>query len=261
MSRFEEVEIIAPIEDNGAIPVNIQDQYTPPVDAYFSQEVSSFTLAANTGESTLTTLVYTFTVTPGHGIAVDDVILLLDTADSRILQAAVTVVATNTITIDRPIDHTFPSASTLGKIVNINMAVDGSVTPQIFAINAGAIDFDIIRFILTMTDGSAMDYSTFGGMDALENGLVLRTVNGFQKTIFNFKTNKDIAQFCYDEKYADKAPSGEYGLAARGTFGGRDKHGVVLRLSGSTQLQWVVQDDLTDLITLEIIAQGHEVVN
>lgn len=258
-SRFA-VTIVSPLESNGAIPINVQDQTTKPMDALFSQALSNFTLAADTGISTVTTLVYDFEASGGHGISPNDELLLLDTVANRVLQCVALSVAVDTITIDRPIDHVFPSATTLGRIVTTNMNVDGSVTPQIFSVRAGAIPTDYVRLLLNATNNQAMDYSLFCGRAALDRGLVFRIVNSFQKTVFNFKTDGDIGQFAYDIKYADRAPSGQFGMATRLTFGGQDKHGVVLRISGDDVLQWVVQDDLTSLITLRVAGEGHEIL-
>lgn len=255
-----DVSIVSPLESNGGIPVNVLDLTTKPLDALFSQSVSNFTLASDTGVSTVTTMVYDFEASGGHGISADDELLLLDPAANRVLQCVALGVAVNTITIDRPIDHVFPAASTLGRIVITNMNVDGSVTEQIFSVRAGAIPTDYVRLLLTATNNSAMDYSLFAGEAALTRGLVFRIVNGFQKTVFNFKTDADIGQFAYDLRYADKAPAGEFGMATRITFGGQDKHGVVLRISGDDVLQWVVQDDLTGLITLRVAGEGHEIL-
>lgn len=255
------VSIVSPLESNGAIPVNVQDGTTTPLDSLFSQSISNFSLAVDTGVSTVTTLVYDFTAAGGHGIAPNDELLLLDTAANRALQCVALAVAVDTITIDRPIDHIFPVSTTLGRIVTTNMAVDGSVTPQIFSIRAGSVPNDYVRFLLTATNNTAMDFSLFAGMAALTRGLVFRIINDFQKTIFNFKTDGDIGQFAYDIRYADKAPAGEYGLAARITFGGQDKHGVVLRISNNDVVQWVVQDDLTSLFTLKVSGEGHETLD
>lgn len=255
------VSIVSPLESNGGIPVNIQDQTTKPLDSIFSQQISNFSLAVDTGVSTVTTLVYDFTAAGGHGISPNDELLLLDTAADRALQCVALAVVVDTITIDRPIDHVFPAATTLGRIVTTNMAVDGSITPQIFSVRAGSVPNDYVRFLLTATNNTDMDFSLFAGLAALTRGFVFRIVNNFQKTIFNFKTDGDIGQFAYDIKYADKAPAGEYGLAARITFGGQDKHGVVLRISGDDVIQWVVQDDLSSLITLRVAGEGHETLD
>ena len=256
--------VLAAVENNdgqGCLAVCVQDQVTETQDALFNQQTGTFTLAADTTASTQTTLNYTFTATGGHGLVVSDEILLLDTIADRALQSVVVNVATDTITIDRPIDHAYPSATTLGRIVTSNMAALGSlVAPQIFTFRTGTDAVDVTRLILTMLGGStAMDDGKFGNIPALTNGLVLRVYNGLHKTIFNFKTNSDIKQFCYDVNYSDNAPAGSTGLSARITFGGQDKHGVVIRVSGDEVLQWVVQDDLTGLTSMVGSVQGHKV--
>jgi len=263
VNGYTNMEVIPgnPRESNGAIPVNIQDQTSEPVDSFFNKEISPFSLAAPTSVSTKDVLVYTFTAAPGHGIVLFDEILLLDVIADRVLQCIVVDVSGDVITIDRPIDHIYP-ITTLGRVVICEMAVAGSLAdPQIYTFRAGTNPVDVTRLLLTGLDGSSMDYSSFLGMPELDNGLVLRIVNGFQKTIFNFKTNRDIVQFCYDVNLEGKAPSGQFGFSARITFAGQDKHGVAIRISGESALQWVVQDDLTPLISLASSAQGHRVTD
>lgn len=245
-----------PVESNGAVPINVQDQTTPPLDALFARSLSNFTIAVQIIPSGLTALTYVFTADAGHGIAPSDEILLLDEAENRSFFAMVITVAVNVITVDRPIDHAYPITS-LGRIVQTNMNVNGSITPVIYTIRAGSVPTDVVRFIMTMTDASAMDYSTFGGLPALTHGLVMRIYNGFQSTVFCFKTNGEISQFCYDIDFAIKAPAGNFGLGARISFGGTDKHGVVIRIQDDDVIQWVVQDDLTGLLTLRVAAEGH----
>jgi len=250
-----------PQESNGGVPVNIQDQTSEPIDSLFNQSVSNFTIASDTTPSTSTVLNYDFTATAGHGIVNGNEILLLDVVGDRAIQAIAVNVAVNTITLDRPIDHIYPAASTLGRIVVSDMTVNGSLTPQIFTFRTGTASVDVTRILLTGLDSSSMDFSTFLGQAALTNGFAFSVVNGFQKTIFNFKTNRDIAQFCYDVNLEARAPSGQYGLSARISFAGTDKHGVALRLSGDDVLQWIVQDDLTGAVALRASVQGHKVVN
>lgn len=258
------VSIISPIENNGALPVNIQDQNTPTIDSYFLQSISNFTLASPTVASGITqgSLVYDFTATTGHGLANGDEILLLDTASNTDFYATVILVSTDTITLDRPIEFLFPTATTLGRIVTSEMAVNGAITEQIFTVRAGVVPFDITRIIMQMTHATAGDDGKFGGITAITRGIVFRIVDlsePHQESIFNFKTNGEIRAFCYDVAYSDKAPGGENGTGARLSFAGQDKHGVTLRISGSDVLQWVIQDDLTGLSSFKVVAQGHEV--
>jgi len=242
------------------IDVNIQDQHTPSVDTYFLQQTANFTLSADTPISTVTTLEYDLEATAGHGLIVGNEILLLETDGDRSFYAEVKNVVTNTITLDRPIDFVYTAASTLGRIVSSEMAVDGSVTPQIFTIRGGAlVAHDITRLFLTMLSGSSMDDGKFGSLTALTNGVVLRIIDGYQENILNLKTNNDIKQFCYDLKYSSKAAAGTYGLSSRMSFGGQSMHGVTIRVKGTDALQWIVQDDLTGLVSLKASAQGHHV--
>jgi len=242
---------------SGSTNSSIIDDDTEPIDTYFAESLSQFTLAADTVASGLlaASLVYDFTATAGHGIVATDQIVLIGTDRSFI--AYVTNVAGDVITVDTPIDFVFISGST-GLIVNTNMAVDGSVTPRIFKVQAGVTPVFFRRFIMTITDGSSMDDSKFGGIPALTNGLVIRIVNGFQKSIINVKTNSDLRQWAYDLQYADKAPAGVYGVSSRLTYAGKEKHGVVLSVSGTSEIQWVVQDDLTGLLTLYQSAMGNK---
>lgn len=251
------------IEANGGSAVNVQDQTSEPIDTYFAKFISNFSIALDTVASgvTVVSLSYAIEAVPGHNISINDEILLLDVVGERVFLCKVLDVVTNTITVDRPIDHTFPATATLGRIVTTNMAVDGSSDPQIFSTRAGATPTDYTRFMMTIISNTIMDDGKFGSLAALTRGLVFRVVNSFQKTIFNFKTNGDISQFCYDIRYSDKAPAGSYGFNARISFGGQDKHGVVLRIQNSDVLQWVIQDDLRDLDSLRISAQGHFVID
>jgi hypothetical protein len=249
-------------EPGGDASVIVGDQTTEPIDNLFLRSVATFTLDADTtvsGESA-GELVYTFEATTGHGLAASNEILLLDTTADREFYAIVTNVATDTITVDRPIDHIFPSATTLGREVSSNMAVDGSTTPVVFTARAGSTPWDITRLLIYMECNSSLDNSKFGNLTALGNGFVFRTFDGINKTIFNFKTNGDIAAFCYDSTIVPKSGGGNDSLQARVTFGGQSKHGTVLRIRGDDRLQWIVQDDLSTggILKLQVILQGHK---
>ena len=249
------------LESNGASPVNIQDQTTSPLDAKFAQQLSAFTLAADTVPSGQTSIVRTFPVNPGSGILAGDEIFLFDVAGDIAMFSEVLSNVADTITVDRPVDHVFPALTTLGQIVNTNMAIDGSIDEQFFTLRAGTSPVDVTRYLTSMILSSSGDDSRFGNLPALTRGVLLRIYNGTKRTVFNFKTNGDIKNFCYDVAYSDKAAAGQYGLSSRITYGGPSKHGVVQRISGTEVIQWIAQDDLTALITYTNVAQGHNVFN
>lgn len=244
----------------GGTEVFVQDNDTEPVDLYFHNVLSTFTIATNTTASGLTqgALNYDFIATTGHSITSGAEIILKDT--DNLLFGEVMTVSGDTITLDRPIDKIYVASTTTGEIVTTNMNVDGSSTEQIFNIEAGATPIFIRRFIVTMTQASpaTMDDGKFGGITALTRGCVFRIVNSFQKTILNIKNNGDFAQWSYDTTYTDNAPQGQTGFRCRTTFGGADKHGVILEIKDDDELQWIVQDDLTSLTTLKISVQGNK---
>jgi len=246
-------------QTNGNVDVQLGDQHTPPIDSLFAKEVSSFSLTASTSVSLKTTLSYQLTAAAGHNITSTSEVLLLDTAANRSFFAGVVTATTSTITVDRPIDHSFPVAS-LGRRVSTNMAVVGTTTPQIYTVRAGRVPVDITRIIIAITDSTAMDDGKFGGIAALPKGIVFRILNSYQKTIFCFKTNGEIKQMAFDGNYQTgvSGPLGTESFISRITFAGTEKHGVVLRVADDDVLQIIVQDDLSALGSLKVSAQGHE---
>ena len=254
MSYAESTIIKSPIEANGALPVNIQDQHTELVDLYFHVDEASFTFA-----SAVTIGDTSFTATAGHGISIGD--LLQVYGQGRLSQFEAINVVGDVITVDTPFDCSFTTecAATRGPY---NLNLDGSSTMIEAHIDPpDGVEYDIVRIIIYIQDGTAMDDALFGGLTELTNGIVLRTVNGITKNIFNVKSNGELALRAYDTIYTTKAPAGSYGLRCRRTFGGQDKNGVTIRLNGSSgdRLQLLIQDDLTGLEAFKVVAQGHVV--
>ena len=243
------------------VDVNIQDQHTPPIDSLFLRKLTPFTLSADTVASgkPAASLVYNINVTSGHGLVAGSELLLLDVVSERDFYAVVISSTATAAVLDRPIDHLFPAATTLGRIVSSNMNVNGSVTPVEFSLRAGTIPRDITRIIFTFTGTTIMDDGLFGSITALTRGLVFRIVNSYQRTIFCFKTNGDVKLMAYDGDYGTgiSGPNGTDSFSSRITFGGQTKHGVVLRISTGDVLQIVVQDDLRAMSSCRVSAQGH----
>lgn len=249
-----------PTASDGNLAVSNQSATTPPVDAIFARPLSTFTIATDVTASTVSTLNYDFVAGAGHSIVIGNEIVLQDLNSDRSFFAVVLDVVTNTITVDRPIDFAFPSATTTGTRVNTNMAVNGSSTPVIYNLYFGGSMIDMTRMIVKLVDDAVMNTATFGGIAALTRGIVFRS-NRIAQTIFNFKTNGDIQSFCFDAEYTEDGlpgPSGIQGLALRITFGSIGKHGTIFQAEQPTDLQWIVQDDLTDLESCRVIAQGRE---
>lgn len=263
MADFQEVKIkdssgnIWELESNGAMPINIQDQHSTAIDFFFRQVLNTITLS-----STVTIDTYTCTLVAGHSVTVGDTLVFKE--GTHFFQCQVLVVATNTITVDRPFDFAFTAAAT-GQRCNVNMAVDGSVTPVIFFITPAnlSLDIDINAIIFHMEDNTAMDSSTFGGITALTRGVVVRSINGIHKCHFNVKSNGEFGHHCSLVEFDQKAPAGAYGIRAVKTFNGQNNDGVSIRLNSATsdQLQIIIQDNLTGLTEFHAVAHGHVVTN
>ena len=77
------------------------------------------------------------------------------------------------------------------------------------------------------------------------------------------KTNYDLAKFAYDWKpYQSINPAqGQDGFNWRFSLGGLDKHDAVSRVEGGDigTLEWIVQDDLTQIVILESVGANSEV--
>lgn len=165
----------------------------------------------------------------------------------------------NVLVLDRPI----PVILHVGHVVEtvgINLAVDGTLAaPKIFYVAPPAgVVWQVTRMILSITDATAMDDGTFGGMAALTNGVVVRGLNnGAYRNGACWKTNADIANSMYDYAYVPKPPAGTgYGDRGRWTFTASE---IVQELVGDTgdQLQILVQDSLSSLVTFTVLAQGR----
>lgn len=233
--------------------VYIQDQTSDIVDYYITRQIRALTLVTAIIDTR------TVTVTDATGVIVGNYLCLQ--SGVRAFQARILAINGNVLTIDSPLDFTFPVDSVAAE-TSPDMNVDGSVTPVIFELKPGAgVQWDVTRILIVILDEVAMDDGKFGGITALTNGCVLRKADTVHHKIFNIKTNGAMAQRMYDVQYADKAPAGQYGLRARRSFAGQDKNGVVIRLDGDNEesLQMIIQDNLTGLLSFRVIAQGHVV--
>lgn len=241
------------VDEGGAISVNVQDQTTTIVEFFAREILNTVTLAANAVAEAKT-----ITLSPGHNVVTGDVIVLKE--GSAFFQAKVTNVATNVITLDSPIDFAFTTAA-IGQRCNINMNVNGSVTPRIFFISPVnlTVDVDITAVTFHIDDNAAMDTTTFWGIPKLANGVVLRRKDGVLKNIFNVKSNGDFAHHCDAPEFYSKIGGGEYSIVAKKRFSGQHNNGVALRLlsASADELQVIIQDDLTGLAEFHAIMQGH----
>ena len=249
--------------------VFIQDQATEVVDLLLGQILDTVTVLSPVTLFDTTIDIETTGHVPTH---LNDEFLCLkeDLAFNQTKIIGVTLIAGNqyTLTLDTPLDYAFGVESGCS-VINVNMAVDGSTTPVVFAVSPADLtpttQWDITRILGSMTHSGTPDDGKFGGIAALTKGVYSRVVNGTVKNGFNAKTNGEFALRMYDVAYASAPPTGLEGTRFRRSINGPDKNGVVLRLDGAeiaedaAQLQIVIQDDLTGIATFYVVVQGHVV--
>jgi hypothetical protein len=254
---------------DGSLDVRNQDQTTPDISFYLAQILDTITILANTAVDDETLDVETTGSTPVVG---NYVCLKEGTAFLQVEIISVTPISGNqyTIGIAIPLDFAFTTAGGCS-LQNVDMNVDGSVTPVLFKVSPSGLDdgteWDITRMIIIATMTSAGDDGKFCNLSALTNGVYFRTKDGITQNLFNAKENADFAEEAAgDLNYQVRSGGGgTHGMRGRITFNGQDKRGVVKRLAATTndEFQAFVRDDLVDvsLIKLRVKLQGQVVLN
>lgn len=244
-------------ETSSSQDVNIQDQHTPVIVAFFSNEIASSTLA--TSPTAIDDL--TFDVADATGFLADHHLSIFDVTANRFYLATILNVTDDTITVDTPLDFAYSIGSfvTAGET---NLNVNGSSTPIIYGLRnteeAIGSAFDITIMIFTCLTDTAVDLSKFGDIAALTNGLVLRKKNDVYMNVFNIKTNGDMANLMFfDPQTATNPAQGQDGFIGIMTFAGQSEIGVTIRLEPGEDVQLIIQDDLTGLTSFSVIAEGH----
>ena len=254
---FFNVKIIEPIESNGGIPVNIQDQTTRPLDLFFLQALTGPTTLATNASFNDTTI----TVNSSTGCSVGDYLAIF--SDTFYFGEIISI-SVNDIELDTPLDEEFVATSNV-ICATREMNVNGATTTQIFQVRgpgtAQNFSIDITRIILEMTCTDPPEWTDFcdiaGGLDY---GIVLRKQDGDSWNIWNVKSNAEFANLMFDLNVLEQTrPFQVNGLVGRYTFAGQDKHGVAVRLEPGDYLELWIQDDLSSLLSFRIIAEGHVV--
>jgi hypothetical protein len=240
--------------------VVIQDQVTPPVIAKFNNVQAGTTLAIATSIDDKS-----ITVADSTGFIIGSYVVMYSTDIDRYYVGYVLGVSGNVLSLDTPFDAVYPAGSIVASSIT-NMAIDGSVTPQVFGLRGTPVEnplnlvFDITRIIFHCITDGLVDLSKFADIaGGITNGLVLRRRNGEYGNIFNVKTNSDLAGIMYDfaVEQADNPAQGQNGFYCRLTFAGQSKLGVSVRLAEGEDLEFIVQDDLSSITLLEVVAEGH----
>lgn len=247
---------LLPTDVRGNVEVSLQDQFTPILELPFVQATGvSSTVSIATAVSDTS-----FTVADSTGFVDGDIVGLFTADGLFYFGTQLGAPVGNVISIDTPIDDIFGIGSIVLRLTN-EMAVDGSVTTQIFQIApiglTSAVEIDITRVMGYLQYATVGDDSNFGNLGALTKGIVLRKNNGVMNNIWNAKSNGDLALTSFDFRYSERAPAGSFSARFRNTFAGQDKHGVTIRLEPGDILELLVQDALQTLESFRMNAQGH----
>ena len=243
--------------------VFLGDQTEGVLDVPFLQQLSTPTLAADTVIDSRD-----ITLTAGHGLTGADAGKVVELADitngSYFMQCDITGVSGDVVTLDCPVNRIYTTTESLVAVSNADMNIDGSTTPVIFSVLPfSAQAGHMTRMICEMRDAADMDFTTFGGIPELTNGVVVRINNGdgTYRNLYNFKSNGDIIEQCFDHSFLlPKAGNSIRGFTTRLTWAGQSKRGVTISLDGSKNesLELIVQDDLTGLDRMHWTCNGHE---
>lgn len=244
----------------GNVDVNIQDQWTPALIVNFSKVLGEIPLSANVaiGDRTIT-------VTDGSGVSVGNYISITNLRSNRFMIAYVIAKNVNQLTLDVMVDFAFQAGDSVAYRTT-QMAVDGSVTPQIFSVRGTltqdielAIDITKIKF--TCRSVNAVDLSKFGDLTALVKGIQLRRIDSYVSNVVCVKNNQDFANFGDFTVYSATNPAqGQNGFECEIIFNGLDNLGVVHRIGKNEDLQIVIPENLAGLTSLRCVAFGHVVV-
>lgn len=246
---------------NNGLDVNVQDQSTVTLDSRMLQASGSpFTLNAST-----TAGATTFVATAATGLVAGDAIFFAEGNRSYTGEvSAATGGAPDTVTVRVPIPIVFTASAYVTKVLDdMSASSTGTIaSPDIFVVaNDGTVSIDVTRILLKMVTTSTPVLTDFGDIaGGLTNGCVLRkfnSANSNYQNIAHWKDNSDIAEYMYDMDILTALGVGNDGLKGRMSFGGQDKHGVVIRLEAGDKLQLLIQDDISALTSFRIMVQGH----
>jgi len=247
------------LENDGSIPVTLQDPTTPPFIIYANKITNATTLTAAAVKDDMSVAVTSVT-----GILVGDYLGIFNLDLDTFYVGSVLSITDLVLGLDTPIDTPLNIGDAVGTGIR-NMAVDGSVAPQTFAFRGQVdpginVNFDITRVMVYCITTTATELADFGDISGgLTKGVVMRKVGVLATTnIFNVKTNIDLKglMFDMDALSASNPGQGLYGFSGRLTFSGQNKMGVVVRLAPGENLEIIIQDNLSSLIAFYMVLEG-----
>lgn len=245
--------------EQGARMVNVDEVADIAVDIPLNLNGTATTLTA-----TATAGTNTISVTSTAGISIGTSLKIFNTIQTaaELKFPTVLAIAGLDLTLDHPLDNSF-AAGDFVLPTAITMNVLGTLaSPVIFKVGPPAlpVEYHVVRILVTMTDNTAGDMGTFGGMAALTNGIVFRVRRGGQFiTLGVWRRNEDLTSSLFNVNFDSRAGGGgTYGVSASLDLAALR---AVIALDGvaGDRLEILVQDNLTGLLSLKVIAQGHKV--
>lgn len=235
-------------------------RFRSPLDFLFSQSLgpeTTLTIAASKGDTTLT-------LVSNANFVIGEIAHIF--APSGLVVSVVTALPASAITLADPIPEDIPIGTGVEPRTT-EMAVNGSVTPQIFDIhiptNGAYSQINAIRIVFQCLTATAPELSDFGDITSgLARGLLVRYEPDPLKSMaarnfWSIRTNGELVALAFDWQPFSGLGQSQNGFSSRYTWGGLDKHNASLPLTGADQLQLVVQDDLTSLQSLRVICGAN----
>ncbi len=266
------IEFASPVIDGRqhytetALDVIRQDNKSRTFDARFHIKNGQYTTFAVAGAIDDRTI----TVASATGFTVGMHIVMLQQTPPKATFADIIAVNGNVLTLNVPLDTTFTVGSEVVGLIH-NMNVNGATTPVLFTLrdlsSIENLDFtlDVTRLMIRMVTSSAPGFDDFGDITGgLTRGILLQLQNADSDNhnMWVAKTNADLGLLTYDTQfYTASLPINVNGVMARNSYNGDDKHGAVLRLHPGDDLKIYIQDDLSSLVSFDVMAQGHLVTD
>lgn len=204
---------------------------------------------------------YTLTLTDSTGFVANSLIKVEEEIDGvpTTFYAEVLTNLANVLTLDRPVDRAFTTSAFINR-ENYLLDVDGSATPIEFVYkNSFDKPINITRMLFNMVTTNPALFNSFGDIASpgLTRGIELRKKNadGTYTNYFNAKTNNRLQLLMFDVSFFDGGnPQAVNGLSGRLTF---EKLSSPIILKKNEELQLVVQDNLTTLLSFEAVIEGN----
>jgi hypothetical protein len=236
-----------PTEENGGIPVNIQDYNGKLVSLFLTQEAQITTPTSEILENT-----NNITVNNATGCLVGNAIDIYD--NNNYFQGIIINIIGNNIIFTPKIDTNYGQDTEI-KCGAWNMNVNGEVNEQEFYIKPPKnTEWDIESIGMQFIDNADWDISTFGSRSSLTNGFVLTSAN---RELFLIYNNGGFSLRGGVLTPFTKAPSGKYGFVVDLEF--EKKYGSVLKLNGKYEEKIItkIRDDFSSQEEIAIVIRGH----